>query len=125
MRAASDPHVSIFSSTSTRMEVVSIAATAFNLAKTGGQIALYISRTNKSDAAIETLCKEINNLSAVLYSIHQEIPKVTGNAIRTRTGEIHWKNVERSLKDCQETLINLDNLVKGIKKTKGFFRKPR
>jgi len=107
------------------MDIVSIATTAFGLAKHCAQIALYISKISKVDKSIGTLCKEVRDLSSVLYSIHESLPKVGSFNITSRMGETHWRNVERSLGDCQETLTNLDNLVKGVKKTKmGIFRKP-
>ena len=101
------------------IDPLSLASAASNLAKSFGDVALYIAKITKVDQAIETLRKEIDGLSRVLSSIHAHIPKAGSLAITSRTDEKHWYNIWQAMEDSKDTLHRLNKIVEDVDKTKG------
>lgn len=99
-------------------EIVSIAAASATLAKLCGEVLLYIRRVKKVDVVIETVEKEINDLSEVLTNFHATIDVIKGDTIMRRTDRLHWKKVERVLNDCSVTLDDFAELVGKVRNTK-------
>jgi hypothetical protein len=103
------------------VNLLSLAATADDLAKTCLDIVRYISGISRVDDAIEAFQKEINELAKVLSKIHIDILSVGTYAITSRTDREHWVKVGRVMEDFDETLRSVDDLTVDLNKTKGGF----
>jgi hypothetical protein len=101
------------------IDPLSLASTASNLAMSFADVALCIAKITKVDQAIETLQKEVDNLSKVFTSAHVYIPKVGSYAITSRTDAKHWDNVWQAMEDAKDTLHRLNKIVEDVTKTKG------
>ena len=86
-----------------------------------GYIITYVSKSNTIDLNIEGLSQEIQSLSQVLVAMQKTFDS---NAINVATLEegtgheaAHWKNVRRSLENCQTTLNLLAGVWEGVSRT--------
>jgi hypothetical protein len=116
------------------MEPVAIATVAGRLVQlceeVSGYISTYVQNPRTIDSNVEGLGLEIRLLSRVLVALQQTFES---NAIDVATLEAgtgheaaHWKNVRKSLYDCQTTLRSLEEIWEKINKTEtripGLFR---
>ena len=111
------------------LEPISIAVTAATLVGTCAKCTAYIwnltNQVQTVDDAITTLGVEITSLSQVLENIRVSFndPHIKEKALALQTGHEleHWKSVERSMKDCRETLEKMQTLFEGVSRTRTRF----
>jgi hypothetical protein len=100
------------------VEPLSIAITAGTLISTCVKCTAYIwtltNQVETVDTAIATLGIEITSLSQVLENIRVSFadPNTQKQALLLQTGheERHWKSVDQAMKDCGESLEQLEGI---------------
>jgi hypothetical protein len=84
-----------------------------------------VTNANNVDTAITTLGVEVNSLSQVLSSIHDSFSdsSLANAALSSQTGHEaqHWRNVQRSMDDCKDTLENLVRVLENVRRGSGGF----
>jgi hypothetical protein len=109
------------------MDPISIITTSTALirlcATTAGYIFTFVTNVRRVDTAITTLGVEVNSLSQVLSSINDSLNDNTlaNAAFSSQTGHEaqHWRNVQRSMDDCKNTLENLIRVLENVRRSNG------
>ena len=111
---------------------LSIAVTAFSLidlcVSKSSYIYSFISSARAVDDTIGLLDTELTSLSLTLNSVHDSFidPSLRVDADgRFASQKPVWTNVERCLKDCEKCLRQLEDIIRGVAKRKGYFRRVR
>lgn len=107
------------------VEPISIAITAGTLVTSCARCTAYIwnitNQVEKVDTTIATLGVEISSLSQVLENIRVSFddPKIKKQALLLQTGheERHWKSVHQAMKDCGDSLEELEGICKNLEST--------
>ena len=111
-------------------EPFSVVAASISLAQlcltAVASIYALFSKANSVDRTLSSLADQVNLLATVLKSISETYTSTE----TTRQGhpalENHWAHVRVAMKDCEQTLNNLENLLKEIRFENGrFFRRAR
>lgn len=113
------------------IDPISIASTSAALVETCGKVSYYIySFLNKEkhvDTSIRVLKIEIDTLAGVLGSISVKFSdsSTAAIALQSVTGyeEEYWRNVKRSMSDCDVTLRTLEELLQSIKQSGSRFKR--
>jgi hypothetical protein len=116
------------------MDPLSIAATSATLVgvcvRLSGYIYIVINKVQNVDTSVRVLGIEIDLLSQVLGSISSSFSdsSLAAGALESQTGHEgqHWRNVKRSMEDCQETLGSLERILESVKQgERRFLQRPR
>jgi hypothetical protein len=90
---------------------------------TAGYIFTFVTNARRVDTAITTLGVEVNSLSQVLSSINDSLNDTTlaNAAFSSQTGHEaqHWRNVQRSMDNCKNTLENLIRVLENVRRSNG------
>jgi hypothetical protein len=108
-------------------EPLSIAVGSVALGRACIQLSIFITDTWKVDSVTDVLRKEIDELSTVLTDISKSFCDPEKSANSLKTGQQHWKNVERLIKECEGTLACLHRHLVGLPNSQGksrLFRRP-
>jgi len=70
------------------------------------------------DREIQGLFREVDSLSQVLYSVSTMEELITIDAMRDPGQGEQWNNLSRSMKDCEETLLELAQLLDVLRRSK-------
>jgi Fungal N-terminal domain of STAND proteins len=116
------------------MDPISIVSASAGLVvtcyKLTSAIYSFVDKTQTVDTAVRVLGIEIESLSHVLRSISTSFsdPSLAKAAVSTQTGHEaqHWENVERSMRDCKDTLERLQQVLENVNKgDSGFLWRPK
>lgn len=104
------------------MEPLSITTAVVTLVGACSKLTTLLGVINKSktvDTSIKSLGIEINSLAQVLGNIGVSFgdSAIAAATLESRTGhEVqHWRNVKRSMDDCESTLKMLEPILKSVK----------
>lgn len=105
------------------IDPLSIASTSAALVETCGKVSYYIysflKKEKHVDTSIRVLKIEIDTLAGVLGSISVKFSdsSTATIALQSFTGyeEEYWRNVKRSMSDCEVTLRTLEEILQFIK----------
>jgi hypothetical protein len=108
------------------MDPISIATASACLVRlsvtVSGYIYTYVSNNRNVDTTIRFLAVEIDSLAQVVSSIQESFsdPSLADAALSSQTGHEgnHWRNVRRSMNDCENTLKHLEQVMEKVKKGK-------
>jgi hypothetical protein len=108
------------------ISIITASATLVRLcATTSGYIFTFVTNARNVDTAITTLGVEIHSLSQVLGSINDSFndSSLASSALSSQTGHEaqHWRNVQRSMDDCKNTLENLVRVLENVRRGSGSF----
>lgn len=113
------------------IDPTSIASASAALVETCGKVSQYIyiflNKVNHVDTAIRVLKIEIDSLAGVLGSISVKFsdPSTAAIALQSITGyeEEYWRNVKRSMGDCEVTLRTLEQVLQSVKQGESRFKR--
>ena len=124
----------VYSLTETTMEPISIASTSLGIialcTKLIDTVSSFVAKTKAVDSHIRVLGLEVESLLRVVAAIHESFnnESVAAVLLASQTGHEaqHWKNVQRSLVDCQRTLETLEIILQTITGSRNrFLRRSR
>jgi Fungal N-terminal domain of STAND proteins len=100
-------------------EVLAIIASSASLvswcAKVSSSLSAFVVAANNVDSTIQGYRNEVEALSRVLASINTSLsdPLVQSAVRAGRTGHAggHWRDLKRSMNDCEGTLKNFDRIL--------------
>ena len=106
------------------MDPLSIVVLSGTLAKlcleTAGHITIFVNKVKNVDANLRLLGVEIDSLAQVLESVKERFGdrSLTSGISNSQTGYEgqHWRNVRRSLGDCEDTLTRLDRVLGSVRR---------